>query len=84
MNNELEKIWKEALMAQFKVLPIICLEGLRTSRKNHSQDSLFLGQDLNLGPHLTVTFSTIVFMEGLLIYARKKRGPGIKQSQVLT
>lgn len=47
MNNELETIWKEALMAWFKVLLGICLDGLRETTEILSQDGWSLGWDLN-------------------------------------
>jgi hypothetical protein len=41
MNDELERMWKEAVLAQFKVrnYPGICLEELRKPRYNINQDS---------------------------------------------
>jgi hypothetical protein len=42
VNDELERMWKEAVLALFKVL---CLEGLRKTKKT----SVRVGRDLNLG-----------------------------------
>jgi hypothetical protein len=50
MNNELERIWKEAVVDCFKELFGFCLEGLREITKYLSQDSRFSGQDLNTRP----------------------------------
>jgi hypothetical protein len=50
INYEMEWIWKEAIMASFEVLSRICLEGLRKTTKNLSQDSRSPGRDLNPGP----------------------------------
>jgi hypothetical protein len=50
MNNELEKIWKEAVVT-LRYYPGIFLEGLRKATKNLSRDSQSLGLDLNPGPY---------------------------------
>jgi hypothetical protein len=33
VNNELERMWKEAVVAQLRYYPGICLEGLRKTTK---------------------------------------------------
>jgi hypothetical protein len=43
MNNEFEKIWKEAVVACSRYYPGICLEGLRKTAKTLSQDSWWCG-----------------------------------------
>jgi hypothetical protein len=47
MNNKLEWIWKEVVVAYLRCYPGICLDGLT---KNFSQDSRSRGRDLNPGP----------------------------------
>jgi hypothetical protein len=49
VNDELERMWKEAVVASFKVLCRICLEGLIKTAKNLSQDSR-PPAELKLGP----------------------------------
>jgi hypothetical protein len=39
MNNELEKLWKEAVMVQLRFCQTIFLDRLRKTMKNFSQDS---------------------------------------------
>jgi hypothetical protein len=39
MNDELGKIWKEAVVAKWRYYPGICLEGPRKTTKNFRQDS---------------------------------------------
>jgi hypothetical protein len=48
MNNELERMWKEAVVAQY--YPGICLEGMRKTMKNLIEDSQSLGQDMKQRP----------------------------------
>jgi hypothetical protein len=50
VSNELERMWKEAVMASFKVLSRHFPGGTAETTKNLSQDSWSLGRDLNLGP----------------------------------
>jgi hypothetical protein len=40
-------MWKEAVVANIRHYPGICLEGLRKTMRNLSQDSRFQGRDLN-------------------------------------
>jgi hypothetical protein len=47
LNNELEGIWKEAVVAEVKVLSGTCLEGLRRSTTNLCQERRLLCQDSN-------------------------------------
>jgi hypothetical protein len=49
VNNELERIWKEAVVA-LRYYPNICVEELRNSIKTVSQDNRSSGSDLNPGP----------------------------------
>jgi hypothetical protein len=49
-NNELERMWKEAVVAYLRHCPGICLERLRKTTKTFSQDRRFPGRDLNPGP----------------------------------
>jgi hypothetical protein len=48
MNDELGRIWKEAVWPNLKYYPGICLEVLRETT-NNCQDSQFPGRDLNPG-----------------------------------
>jgi hypothetical protein len=50
VNNELERMWKEVVIAYLRYYPGICLEELRKTTERHCQDSQSLGWDLNLGP----------------------------------
>jgi hypothetical protein len=52
MKDELERIWKEKVVAEFlRYYPGIRLEGLRNATENLSQDSRFPGLDFfNPGP----------------------------------
>jgi hypothetical protein len=50
MNNELERIWEEAVMTQLKVLSRRLPGGTKEIHENLSQDSLSPGRDLKLGP----------------------------------
>jgi hypothetical protein len=50
VNNELERMWKEAVMASFKVLSKHLPGGPEEKHEHLSQDSPSLGQELNLGP----------------------------------
>jgi hypothetical protein len=43
MIDELERLWKEIVMAYLRHYPGICLEGLRKKTKNLTQDSRCLG-----------------------------------------
>jgi hypothetical protein len=38
-NDELERVWKEAIMAQSRYYPRICLEVMRETTKNLVQDA---------------------------------------------
>jgi hypothetical protein len=49
MINELENIWKEAVVAQFKVLSRNLL-GMTEEKHEETQHNWSLGQDLDLGP----------------------------------
>jgi hypothetical protein len=49
MTYELERMWMEVVRAYFKVLSSICLQGLKKTMKNLSQDSQSPGQELDLG-----------------------------------
>jgi hypothetical protein len=49
-SNELERMWKEAVVANLSYYPGICLEALGKTTKNLSQDSWSPGRDLNPGP----------------------------------
>jgi hypothetical protein len=42
MNDDLERIWKEAIVT-YSRYPVICPEGLRKTMKDFSQDSLYPG-----------------------------------------
>jgi hypothetical protein len=48
INDELEIIWKEAVIACFKVLSSIWQEGLKRTAKNLNQKSWYPSQDLKL------------------------------------
>jgi hypothetical protein len=50
VNDELERIWKEVVVPNLRYYPNICLEGLRKTTQNLSQDSWSLSQDFNLVP----------------------------------
>jgi hypothetical protein len=50
VNNELERMCNEAVMVKFKVLPGICLEGLRKATKSLSEDSVPPGTALTTQP----------------------------------
>jgi hypothetical protein len=45
MNDELENIWKEAVVAESRYYPSICLGGLRKTTKILSQDIWFPARD---------------------------------------
>jgi hypothetical protein len=47
MNDEMERKWKEAVVAYFRYKPGICLDGLRETTKTLSQDSVSPGRYLN-------------------------------------
>lgn len=49
MNNEMERIWKEAIFASFEVLYRYLPGELRKTTKNLSQDSRSPGRDLKPG-----------------------------------
>jgi hypothetical protein len=49
VDDELEWIWKEAVVTEFKVLSSTYLEGLRKTMKNLSQNIRSHGRDLNPG-----------------------------------
>jgi hypothetical protein len=49
-NNELERIWKEAAMAEFTILSEICVEGPSKFTKNLSYGSQSAGRHVDLGP----------------------------------
>jgi hypothetical protein len=48
MTDELERIWKEAVVTLSKCYPRVCLEGLRKTTENIDQDIQCLGWNLNL------------------------------------
>jgi hypothetical protein len=50
MNKKLERIWKEAVVAWFKVLSLNSPEELRNTMKNVSQNRRYMGRDLKFGP----------------------------------
>jgi hypothetical protein len=50
VNNELEKMWKEAVVAQFKILFRNFLEGPRKTMKYFGQNSRPPGRDMNQRP----------------------------------
>jgi hypothetical protein len=50
VNNELDRVWKEAVMALFEVLSWHLPEGLRKTTKDLGQNSWSPGRDLNPGP----------------------------------
>jgi hypothetical protein len=50
VNDEQKRMWKEAAMAYFKVLFLLCLEGLRETTKSLSQESRSPDRDLNPEP----------------------------------
>jgi hypothetical protein len=50
MNNGLIKIWKEAVLAKFKVLSRNLPEGTEKNHENLSQDRRSPSRDLNPGP----------------------------------
>jgi hypothetical protein len=50
VNNELEKMWKAAVMDSFKVLSQNCLQGMKNKMTNLSQDSWCPDLDLNWAP----------------------------------
>jgi hypothetical protein len=50
MDNALERTWKEAVVAYFKVLSRHLPGGTEKTHKNHSQDSLSPGRNLNSEP----------------------------------
>jgi hypothetical protein len=67
MNNELERIWKEAVRAYFKTLSWH-LPRMRKIMKNLSQDSQSPGRDLNLGPPKYVAVSRNVGTEPIGVH----------------
>jgi hypothetical protein len=50
VNDELKRMWKEALVTYTKALLGNCLEGLRKVTEDLSQDCRSPGRDLNPGP----------------------------------
>jgi hypothetical protein len=50
MNDELEVIWNEAVVAYFGHYPGLCLEGVRRVTKNLNQGSRCPGRDSNRAP----------------------------------
>jgi hypothetical protein len=48
VNNELERLWKEAVMTQSRDSPIICLEELRKAPTELSHDNQFPERDSNM------------------------------------
>jgi hypothetical protein len=50
VNDELERIWKEAVAAYFKTLLRQLSGGTEENHVNQSQESRSTGQDLNPGP----------------------------------
>jgi hypothetical protein len=53
MNNELQRIWKEAVVAQFKVLPRHLPAGTEENHEKLSQCSRSSGQDLSICTHIS-------------------------------
>jgi hypothetical protein len=49
INNELESIWKEGVIAQSKYLPSNCPDGVKKNRKHIDQGSWCCGRDSNQG-----------------------------------
>jgi hypothetical protein len=49
VNDKLERMWKEAVLAQFKALPGICLNGVTKTTETPSDDSRSSDRDLNAG-----------------------------------
>jgi hypothetical protein len=47
VKDELERTWKDTVVSSFKVLSRNCLEGLRNTTKNLSQDNWSQSRDLN-------------------------------------
>jgi hypothetical protein len=47
VNDELERIWNEAVWSNLTYYPGICLKELRKTTKDFSQYSLSLGRNLN-------------------------------------
>jgi hypothetical protein len=68
MVDELERPWKDAVVAYFLCCPSIFQDGLIKSTTDLSQNSRYPGRDLNPGPlkyevsvnHSTKTFGRIV------------------------
>jgi hypothetical protein len=50
VNDELERMWKEAPVAKFKMLSQHLLGGTEENHENLNQDSQSPGRDLNPGP----------------------------------
>lgn len=48
INNEIKRLWKEAVMASFKVQSRVLLQNTEEKHKNFSRDSQSLGRNLNL------------------------------------
>jgi hypothetical protein len=49
VNNELERLWKEAVWRNLKSYLGICLEEMKKTVKNLNQDRWSSGQDFNSG-----------------------------------
>jgi hypothetical protein len=50
VSNEFERMWKKRSWPNLRYYSGICLEGLRKTTKNLSQDSRSPGRDLDPGP----------------------------------
>jgi hypothetical protein len=51
MSDELERIWKEAIVDQSSYCSDIFMEELRKTKKNLDEDSRCPGRDSNRAPH---------------------------------
>lgn len=71
MNNDLRRLWKEAVVAHFKKLSCRFLEGLRTTTKILSQSSQFPDRVLKRRPYeILYQCSELGHLCGLLLSIR--------------